>query len=219
MVRFLAFNLVCAVVLGDNWVAMSTSGGTTSLSFLDRLQDQADTRAWTSFHQTYGELLLNYAERLGASRETAEDVAQEVEMYVFRAMKNFQHQARKGCFRAYLRSAVVHALGRRAQQSAHRERTLDPSAIAQLAETDAGLDAAWVREHYLHRIRCAMRATAKEFEPITMEAFHLHALEGHSVADTAERLGISPDSVYQAKSRVIRRLREHIAAVDSDVHV
>ena len=198
---------------------MKSSGGTTRLSFLERLRDGADTRSWAHFHRHYGELLLNYARRLGASRETAEDVVQEVEMYVFKAINRFRHQERKGCFRAYLRSAVVHALARKARGQHHKETVLDPHTFDVLAKTDVLQDAAWQQEHYLHQIRSAMRLVAEEFEPVTLEAFRLHVLANEPAADTAAKLGITRDSVYQAKSRVLRRLRERIAALDSDVRI
>ena len=196
---------------------MDSSGGTTRLSFLERLHDRSDTRSWARFHQHYGELVFGYARRLGASYETAEDVVQEVEMYVFKAIKGFQHQARKGCFRAYLRSAVVHALGRRARKKARQEAVLDPRTFDVLTKTDPLDDAVWQREQYLHSIRSAMRSIASNFEPVSLEAFRLHVLANTSVAETARQLGISKESVYQAKSRVLKRLKERIAARDSDM--
>lgn len=196
---------------------MATTGGTTRISFIERLRTVGDTRSWANFHHQYGELLVNYARRLGASRELSEDIAQEVELGVFRAMRRFEHRSRKGCFRAYLRSSVVHALGRRARQRRHEEATLDPRALDALAKTDCMQDAAWQREHYLHRIRWGMRCVARDLEPVTVEAFRLHVLDGRGAAETAAALSISEASVYQAKSRVIKRLREIIAAMDSDI--
>jgi len=196
---------------------MNLTGGTTRLSFLERLRDRSDSRSWADFHQHYGELLFSYARRLGASHDTAEDVVQEVEMYVFKAIDGFKRQERKGSFRAYLRSSVVHALGRRAGKQARQEAVLDPRVFDALTKTDAMDDAAWQREQYLHRIRVAMRSIAGEFAPATLEAFRLHVLANRPVAETAEQLGMSRDSVYQAKSRVLKRLRERVGAMDSDL--
>ena len=187
------------------------------MSFLERLRDRSDTRSWERFHQCYGELLFSYARRLGASYETAEDVVQEVEMYVFKAIGGFHHRAHKGCFRAYLRTAVVHALGRRAGKQARQEAVLDPRTLDALAKKDPLHDEAWQREQYLHHLRSAMRSIATEFEPSTLEAFRLHVLANRSVTGTAECLGVSTDSVYQAKSRILKRLRERVALLDSDL--
>ena len=185
---------------------MDLSGGTTRLSFLIRLRDRNDSRSWKDFHKHYGELLFSYARRLGASHDWAEDIVQEVEMSVFKAIDGFEPRSRKGSFRAYLRTAVVHALGRRARGPGRREAMLDPKAFDTLAQTDASLDGAWQREQYLHRLRLAMRSIASEFEPVTLEAFRLHVLASRPVAETASNLGVSKDTVYQAKSRVLKRL-------------
>ena len=202
---------------GDNESAMTSMGGTTHLSFLERLRDRTDTRSWVQFHEYYGELLFSYARRLGASHERAEDVVQEVEMYVFKAIGRFRLHARKGSFRAYLRSAVVHALARKGGMERNREAVLDPQTLDALAKTDPLHDAAWQRDEYLHRIRWAMRYIAKEFEPVTLEAFRLHVLAALPVGRTAEVLGLSKDSVYQAKSRILKRLRERVALMDWDL--
>lgn len=47
-----------------------------------------------------------------------------------------------------------------------------------------------------------------EFEPVTWKGFWLTTIESRSSAQVAELLGVSIASVYQAKSRVLRRLRK-----------
>jgi RNA polymerase sigma-70 factor (ECF subfamily) len=132
-------------------------------------------------------------------------------------MDGFRHYARKGSFRAYLRTAVVHALGRTADRNARQEAVLDPHVLEALANAQEGDDVAWEREEYLHRVRWAMRQIAGEFEAVTLEAFRLHVLADRSVAETAEHLGLSKDSVYQAKSRILKRLRERVKTLGSGI--
>lgn len=191
-------------------------GGTTHISFLKRLGEGADSRSWVQFHRCYGELMIRYARRLGASAEAAEDAAQEVSMYLFRSMPKFSRGQRKGSFRAYLRLSVVHALTRAARQRARQGSLLDPDSLVELASKPDELDASWQEEQYHHRIRRALRSVEPEFEPATMEAFRRQVLFAETAAEVAERLGISRDSVYQAKSRVLRRLRERISELEVD---
>ncbi len=191
--------------------------GSTHLTFLLRLRDRADQLSWPEFHKRYGQLLYRYARARGASDADAEDVVQEVEMYLFKSIEQFEYDARKGRFRSYLRSAVVHALGRRAARAAHQPAALDPRNFDFVtSEREASADARWEREWQLHRLRWAMNAVAASFEPITLKAFELHVLAGRPVAETAAELGLSKASVYQARSRVLRALREHLAAADPD---
>lgn len=192
-------------------------GNTTHLTFLLRLRDRSDKLCWGEFHERYGQLLYRYARARGASHADAEDVVQEVEMYLFKALDGFEYDARKGRFRSYLRSAVVHAMGRRANRQARQPTMLDPHTFDYLAaEQETSADARWEREWQLHRLRWAMRSISGEFEPNTLRAFEMHVLAGRPVADTAADLGLSSASVYQAKSRVLRRIKEQLAALDSD---
>jgi len=187
----------------------------TRLTLLMRLRDRSDKLGWDEFHERYGQLLYRYARARGAKHEDAEDVVQEVEMYLFRAMDGFEYDARKGRFRAYLRAAVVHALGRRASKQARQPAVLDPHNFDFMSGIqEASEDARWEREWQFNRLRWAMRSIAGSFEPATLKAFQEHVLAGRSVDETAEELGLSKASVYQAKSRVLKSLKERLAAED-----
>ena len=61
-----------------------------------------------------------------------------------------------------------------------------------------------------------MRFIANAFESTTLKAFEMHVLGGRSVTETAWLLGLSKWSIHQAKSRVLKRLTERLAAEDSD---
>ena len=108
-------------------------------------------------------------------------------------------------------------MGRRAGKKSHRETLIDPHTVEALTPQPDPHDAVWEREQYLDRVRRAVRSIAGEFEPVTLEAFRLHVLAGRSVGEAAEHLGLSKDSVYQAKSRILRRLRERVSLLNSDV--
>ncbi len=187
----------------------------THPSFLLRLRDRADKLSWYEFHDRYGQLLYRYARGRGAADADAEDIVQEVELSLFKALEHLEYDARKGRFRDYLRAAVVHALARRRKKEARQPDRLDPHAFQSLAG-DEEADADWQREWELHRLRWAMRSIADLFEPRTLKAFEVHVLGGRSVVETTDLLGMSKWSVYQAKSRVLRCLRERLATEDPE---
>jgi len=191
------------------------TAGTTRLSFLGRLRDRSTQLGWEEFDERYRELLYRYARRRGATHAEAEDVVQDVQLYVFKAIDRFNYDSSRGRFRGYLRTAVVHALARGASEQARREAILDPQVIAQVSDAEGPTDAEWDREWQLHRLRWALRSIAKEFEPLTLQAFRLHVLGDWSADDTGKHLGLSRASVYQAKSRVLRRLKDRIESVES----
>ncbi len=193
---------------------------TTRVSLLLRLKDRSDALSWEEFHERYGELLYRYSRSRGAKDADAEDIVQEVEMYVFKAMEGFEYDARKGRFRAYLRMAVVHAMGRRASKEARQVPALDPHNFDFLAaQKETTNDARWEQEWRHHRLRWALRTISHEFEEKTLQAFQLHALGGVSAEETATRLGLGKSSVYQAKSRVLKRVRAQLETLSPDADV
>lgn len=194
---------------------MSTVG-TTHLSFLGRLRDRSNPVGWTEFNNRYRELLYRYARRRGASHIEAEDVAQEVTLYLFKAMDRFEYNPARGRFRGYLHCAVANSLSRRQTRNARQEKGVDPEKLEALAKGSDASDAEWEREWQLHKLRTALQAISSEFEPLTLNVFRMHVLEGCGVDDTAKRLELSKSSVYQAKCRVLKRLKEQIEQMDSD---
>jgi RNA polymerase sigma-70 factor (ECF subfamily) len=59
----------------------------------------------------------------------------------------------------------------------------------------------------MHRALALIRG---DFEPRTWAAFWRSAVEGATAAEVSSELNLSIDAVYQAKSRVLRRLREEL---------
>jgi RNA polymerase sigma-70 factor (ECF subfamily) len=53
-----------------------------------------------------------------------------------------------------------------------------------------------------------MALVQPDFSPTTWEAFRQFAQAGRPAAQVAEELGLSVNAVLQAKSRILRRLRE-----------
>ena len=164
--------------------------------------------------------MYRYARSRGATDTDAEDIVQEVEMSFFKALPGFEYDTRKGRFRAYLRSAVIHAMGRLGRKDAVRVAPLDPHAFDfESARQEAQADAQWTLEWRQHRFRWALGSVAGEFEDVTLRAFELNALGGVSVEETAKQLGLNKTSVYQAKSRILKRVRTVLQSLDPDEEI
>ncbi|MHC4588310.1 MAG: sigma-70 family RNA polymerase sigma factor [Planctomycetota bacterium] len=185
---------------------------TTHASLLLRLRGGAGTAAWNEFHERYGGLIRGFAQRRGLQAADCEDVLQEVMLSLSKAMPNFQYDPGKGKFRSYLKTAALHAIFRKSHQK-HGEVALGSLEEAtRIAEADAAVDEAWELEWQRYHLEHAMRTLRSEFNQTEREAFRRYALDGHDARRTAADLGISVNQVYQAKSRMLKRLEEVIAA-------
>ena len=74
-------------------------------------------------------------------------------------------------------------------------------------EPDDDLGETEYREFLVSRALEVMQA---EFQPTTWKACWEHVVAGRPAADVAGELGITPNAVYLAKARVLRRLRAEL---------
>lgn len=181
-------------------------GYTTHVSLLERLAKgrSADAGSWNDFCERYGGLIRGYARRRGLQPSDCDDVVQDVLLSLTNALPKFQYDPAKGRFRSYLYTVVAHAVQRSWCQK-NAQRSLDDGA-ASLISDGCDADEQWETEWRQHHLRQAMKTIAAEFNTADRTAFERYAIDGQSVQETAEALGLTVDQVYQSKSRILRRL-------------
>ena len=69
----------------------------------------------------------------------------------------------------------------------------------------------WDQEWRTYHVERAMRTIEAEFTEKDRQAFMQYAMEGRGVEETAASTQMSVAAVYQAKSRILRRLSELVA--------
>lgn len=183
------------------------AGTQTHTTLLARLSEGEDPGAWNEFCARYGELIRNFALRRGVQPADADDILQEVLLALTKAMPGFVYDPAKGKFRAYLKTVVVHAASRRSRQNLPGASLSETSAAAVAGPDD---DETWEAEWRQYHLRLAMRTVESEFNENDLAAFDRYAVCGEDARGVAESLGLSIDQVYQAKSRMTRRLAELI---------
>ena len=77
-----------------------------------------------------------------------------------------------------------------------------------LAEPNSELAREWDLDHDRHVFQKLLAIVQPDFQPNTWEAFRRFAIDGHPAVEVAAQLGLNVNSVLQAKSRVLKRLRE-----------
>ncbi len=182
----------------------------THATLLARLAEGHDQAAWGEFCDRYGELIRGFARRRGLQVADCDDVVQETLMALTKAMPQFRYEPGRGKFRSYLKTVTLHVIFRKSRQKKGDVCLDDIETAVSAAVADHETDGQWENEWRQHHLRQAMRVIETEFNAKDRAAFDAYALGGRGVRETAESLGISEDQVYQAKSRILKRLGQLI---------
>ncbi len=165
-----------------------------------------DHEAWLEFEHRYGPLIRDYGRRRGLQSSDCDDLLQNVLLSLTKAMPAFRYDPDKGRLRSYLKTVTIRSLSRSRRQD-------EPStSLEDVGDPAADADDPWEQAWRQHHVRRALATLGREFPERTITAFSLYVLEGREAAETAELLGMSIDSVYQAKTRVLRRVEELVGA-------
>ena len=180
---------------------------TTHITLLERLSGEGSASAWREFCDRYGPVIRGFARRWGAQPADCDEVVQDVLTALTKAMPGFQYDPAKGKFRSYLKTVTLRALGKKSRQK-RGDVSLDEGIHAD--PEGSASDEHWEEEWRQYHLRMAMRTIAVEFNGQDRVAFEDYALRGRDAGETAEALGLSVDQVYQAKSRILKRLTQLI---------
>ena len=172
-----------------------------------------DPVGWSRLVTTFGPIVYHWCRTSGVRDSDAPDVVQEVFAAVARGIANFQREKDQGSFRSWLATITrnkVRDYFRR--QSKREDGQGGTDALLQLQMIPEDLDSTICAANATKPlIREVLQQVEAEFESTTWKAFWLTTIDGMKANDVASQLGLSAASVYQSKSRVLRRLRQRLA--------
>jgi len=182
--------------------------GTTSTSLLKRLEKLEDKEAWDRFVSLYTPLIYYWARRAGLSIHDSADLVQDVMAVLVRKLPEFRYDPKKS-FRGWLRTVTLNKWREKARRKSLPTVETGQSGLMNLAASDPS-EEYWEQEYRQQLVSRAMQLLRSEFQPATWEACWQYLVEGRRAEDVAAEAGISPWTVYSAKSRLLRRLREEL---------
>ncbi|MCG8598764.1 MAG: sigma-70 family RNA polymerase sigma factor [Verrucomicrobiales bacterium] len=190
----------------------------TRQTLLLRLRDRADEESWREFAEIYTPLLYRYCQKREIKAQDAADIVQEVMRSVSLAMENFEYDPEKGKFKGWLFTAVRNAISAHYRKMSKRPVTAaETGMVRKIEETpDEREEKDWEREYQRELMSWAMEKVRPEFAERIWNAFEMTALQGKSPSEVAEETGMTKNAVTLAKFRVVKRLREKTASIDSD---
>lgn len=183
----------------------------TSNSLIERVRAQ-DEDAWRCLTELYGPLVYQWCRKGRLREEDAADVLQEVFRSLVINISAFKKSKTSGSFRAWLWAITQNKVrdffkvqrgkaeaigGSDAQLRLLSIPVLEPEDEADSAVTATGT-----------LTNQALNIVRGEVKESTWQAFWRSTIDDISPIAVADELGISVESVWQAKSRVLRRVRQ-----------
>jgi len=197
---------------GDTMSPFSDSH--TSLTLMEMLREHPQNAlAWDRFVRRYHPKIYGWCKAWGLQEADAEDVAQDVLAKLTQKMASFRYDQSR-CFRAWLKTITQRVLS---DLIANRKRSLGGRPALPLLETrDARADLERRIEEIFNRelLEVAMSRVRARVAGPTWEAFRLMALEECTGAQASEFLRMPIASVFVAKHRVQKMLKEEIRKLD-----
>ncbi len=204
-----------------------------SSSLLMRVQ-QMQPDAWARLVEVFSPIVYRWSRQAGLSGADSADVVQDVFIAVARNVPKFERQKEKASFRSWLatitrnrvrdcfRRRLRHPEGFGGTEALQRfQEHPDPHAGTTSSAAASGkslpqtIDA--LEEQLEHSIslddlngrlpKQILEVVKNDSDPKTWRAFWLTTVKGDAAKDVADRLEMNLASVYQAKSRILRRLR------------
>jgi RNA polymerase sigma-70 factor (ECF subfamily) len=171
-----------------------------------------DSAVWAEFVEWYGRNVHAWCKAWGLQESDAQDVTQEVFLTLSRKMHTFCYDRNKS-FRGWLKTLTRRAWRTYASKQLRAVGAVgDDAGLALLTGVAARDDLTQRLEQAFDQelLMEASHLVRLRVEPRTWEAFDLLAVQGCSGAQAAARLNMKVATVFVARSKVQRMLREEV---------
>lgn len=180
----------------------------TSISLLQRLRSPQAEGAWQRFVDLYAPLIFYWGRQRGLPDADAAELVQDVLGDLVTQLRSFQYDPSQR-FRGWLRTIVVRRAGNLRQRLELAPQSVDSLQLDQLQAGDHR-DLLSERQYRCHVALRALELLQAEFEASTWQAAWRQITQDQAAATVAHDLGMTPNAVYIAKSRVLSRLRQEL---------
>jgi RNA polymerase sigma-70 factor (ECF subfamily) len=158
-----------------------------------------------------------YCRRRGLQASDVADVTQEVMAQVLRSIPDFTYQPERGRFRDWLGTITLTKLLRFLSWNARAGKGGDAGAEELTKQVEAPeSDTLWSEAFHARVLEVAMNRARPDFQEATWTIFEHAWLRGRAAPEVARELGVPIESVYLAKSRVLKRLRTEVVTLAED---
>ena len=188
----------------------------TRLSLISRIRGE-DAAAWTELVQLYSPLVSFWCRRQGWRESELHDLKQEIFFAVSRSIDRYQPTGDSGSFRAWLWSLARHKMidaMRRQQRSSPASGGSTALQMIHNIPEQLDLSDEDERSQFTSLVHRALEQVRSEFEPKSWQAFWRTTIDGVPITAVAEELEVTPATVRQHRSRILRRLRQQLGETE-----
>lgn len=191
----------------------------TKVTLLANVQSPENREAWEEFVVIYRPVIYRMARRRGMQDADAQDVAQNTLIRIAGAMANYVQQDGirfRHWLRRVARNAILSAMTRSPKDAAEGG-TAAADLLDEQEAADPGVDFDLEKEHRRELYLRAAASVRTDVNAETWQAFEMTVVQGLACEDVARHLGKSVGTVYAARSRIIKRLRDQIKRMEDSM--
>ena len=186
-----------------------------------------DEDRWQEFFRLYGPVIRGFALKAGLTETEADEVVQETCIGVARNVGEYRYDPAKCRFKTWLLNLaswrVKNQYTKRHRWDDRRQRTPEDEdrKLSSVLDTDflrlAGpdaLSALWEAEWREKLLAAALEKVRGDVSTTQFQIFDLNVLKDWPAGDVAKSLGVSLASVYLAKHRVAKAVKQEVARLE-----
>lgn len=186
----------------------------TRATLIVRLRDPRNERAWNEFVAGYEPFLRCLVERRGVPSRDVPDVTQQVLAAIAHSVSGWRDDGQTESFRRWVqrvaRNVVIKFMTRERKQVEAQGGTEFQSLLEQ---QPAAEDQDQQRRYEYELVVWAAQQVRQEFRESSWKAFWATLVEGRSVSEVAQELGVTPGSIYMSRSRIMARIQTIVSEV------
>jgi len=191
---------------------------TTRESLLLRIST-GDEIGWGEFLRMYQPLIRLRGRDRGLRDSELDDLVQNVLVSFYQGQDRFTYDRKKGRFRDYLKTIIdrrAFDILRKRRQEEKSMEVLAEEGVVLSSDDHEKAESRWEQAWYKHLLREALALVQGGVNDTTYQAFEMSVVDEVDPQTTADTLGISVDSVYAAKHRILKRLQPIVRKLEAE---
>jgi len=207
--------------LGAEFTPNGYSDADSTASLLLSAARRMEAAAWQELLDRYSWLVFQWCRNAGLNGEDAADVVQTVMCDVSASLAEFQKDGKKAAFRRWLRTITNRRVADFHRADVKQQRGEGGSSaqrrILEVADhEDSSLSERPEIARLRQRLWSLLELLENEVDESTWQAFWLTTVEDRTSIEAAKLLEMTPNAIRLAKGRVLRRLRDNAALLETD---